>query len=302
MPQRDVERGMRRPDTRSRNQYRREPSVDDPGHHQGHLTSIQKHLVASSGEFIGTFIWLWTSYAGHLMARHQAPGEAPGGGMLHGTLVATALAYALPLLANIWAFYRISGGLFNPAITIGLAAASQLAWDRALFLVPAQLLAALAAGGLVQCMFPWDAGETNTVLAANVSIAKGVFIEMFMTSQLIFVVLMLAAEKQKATYLAPIAIGVAVFGLMICGGYYTGASLNPARSLGSAVAGLSFPGYHWIYWVGPGVGGILGAVYYRIVKLIHYEEVNPGQDHAGDTSHDGGVLPDGATLPRNLYA
>lgn len=96
-------------------------------------------------------------------------------------------------------------------------AAGQLPWDRAIFLFPAQLLAALAAGGLVQCMFPWDVGETNTILATNVSISQGVFIEMFLASQLMFVVLMLAAEKQKATYLAPIAIGIVVFGIMICG-------------------------------------------------------------------------------------
>ncbi|KAF9875406.1 aquaporin [Colletotrichum karsti] len=265
--------------------------------HHGQLSSIQAHMVAASGEFVGTFMWLWTAYAGHLMARHQAPGEAPEGGMLNTTLTSTALAYAFPLLANIWAFYRISGGLFNPAITLGLVVAGQLPWDRALFLFPAQVVAALCAGGLVKCMFPWDVSETNTILATNVSISQGVFIEMFLASQLMFVVLMLAAEKQKATYLAPIAIGIAVFGIMICGGYYTGASINPARSLGSAVAGASFPGYHWIYWVGPGMGGVLGALYYRVVKMIHYEEANPGQDHGGE---NGDALPDGATLPRNM--
>lgn len=84
--------------------------------HHGELSSLEAHLVAASGEFVGTFLWLWTSYAGHLMARHQAPGEAPEGGMLNTTLTSTALAYAFPLLANIWAFYRISGGLFNPAV------------------------------------------------------------------------------------------------------------------------------------------------------------------------------------------
>ncbi|KAL0932283.1 Aquaporin-2-like protein 2 [Colletotrichum truncatum] len=259
-----------------------------------HLSHIEAHLVAASGEFVGTFLWLWTSYAGHLMALHQAPGEAPEGGLLHTTIMAAALAYALPLLANIWAFYRISGGVFNPAITLGLVAAGQLPPKRALFLFPAQLLAALSAAGLVQCMFPWDVSEANTTLATNVSVTQGLFIEMFLTSELIFVVLMLAAEKQKATYLAPMAIGLAVFGLMMGGGIYTGAGLNPARSLGCAVAGSSFPGYHWIYWIGPGLGGLLGAMYYRIVKLIHYEEANPGQDA------EGGALPDGATVPKNL--
>lgn len=88
----------------------------DVSTHHGQLSSIEAHMVAASGEFVGTLMWLWTSFAGHLMARHQAPGEAPEGGLLSTTLTSTALAYAFPLLANIWAFYRISGGLFNPAV------------------------------------------------------------------------------------------------------------------------------------------------------------------------------------------
>lgn len=65
------------------------------------------------------------------------------------------------------------------------------------------------------------------------------------------------------------------------GVFYTGGSLNPARSFGCAVAGRNFPGYHWIYWLGPVLGAALAALYYRFVKWAHYEEVNPGQDSAG---------------------
>lgn len=66
------------------------------------------------------------------------------------------------------------------------------------------------------------------------------------------------------------------------GTYFTGASLNPSRSLGCAVAGRSFPGYHWIYWAGPGLGAVLAAGYYRFVKWAHYEEANPGADVGGE--------------------
>ena len=68
-----------------------------------------------------------------------------------------------------------------------------------LFLFPAQLLACMCAGGLVECMFPGDIGVVNTSLSGGTSIAQGVFIEMFMTAELVFVVLMLAAEKSKST-------------------------------------------------------------------------------------------------------
>jgi len=56
--------------------------------------------------------------------------------------------------------------------------------------------------------------------------------------------------------------------------------LNPARSLGCAVAARSFPGYHWIYWLGPILGSVLATGFYAVVKFLNYEEANPGQDAA----------------------
>ena len=55
-------------------------------------------------------------------------------------------------------------------------------------------------------------------------------------------------------------------------------SLNPARSFGPCVVLGSFPGYHWIYWVGPMLGSILAVLFYRIIKMLEYETANPGQD------------------------
>jgi aquaporin rerated protein, other eukaryote len=75
----------------------------------------------------------------------------------------------------------------------------------------------------------------------------GLFLEMFMTAELVFVVFMLAAEKHKATFLAPIGIGLALFIAELAGVYYTGGSLNPARSFGPAVVAHFFEPYHWIY-------------------------------------------------------
>jgi aquaporin related protein len=149
----------------------------------------------------------------------------------------TALLYGLSLLVNAWAFYRISGGLFNPAVcqvimsalnsiwtvltyhkvTFGLVLAGALPPIRGLFLFPAQILAAMCAGGIAQAMVPGDIGSTNTSLSPGTSVAQGVFIEMFMTAELVFVVLMLAAEKSKDTFIAPIGIGLALFVAMMGG-------------------------------------------------------------------------------------
>lgn len=183
----------------------------------------------------------------------------------------------------------------------------------------------MVAGGLVSAMFSGDISNVNTILVSGTSIAQGLFIEMFLTAQLVFVILMLAVEKSKDTFMAPIGIGLALFVAELSGKlgqfppppllapvlstgqrisptfcacfpppdprftgvYFTGGSLNPARSFGCAVAGRAFPSYHWIYWLGPALGASLAAVYYRFVKWAHYEEANPGQDSTGTDVEEG---------------
>lgn len=75
----------------------------------------------------------------------------------------------------------------------------------------------MCAGGLVEAMFPGNVADVNTLLNGRTSQAQGVFLEMFFTSQLVIVVLMLAKEKSRDTFLAPIGIGLALFVAMIPG-------------------------------------------------------------------------------------
>jgi aquaporin related protein len=166
-------------------------------------------------------------------------------------------------------------------VTLGLCLAGQLPWIRALFLIPSQLLGAISAAALVSCIFPGPISSVNTTLFPGVSIVQGLFIEMFLTSLLIFIVLMLAIEKSKDTFIAPIGIGLTLFVAELAGVSFSGGSLNPARSFGPAVVGGGFVGYHWIYWVGPVLGACVSAGYYRFVKYFEYEEANPGQDSSG---------------------
>jgi len=102
--------------------------------------------------------------------------------------------------------------------------------------------------------------------------------------------------KSKDTFPASVGIGLALFVAELAGesgslsfllrrdkrltGYYSGGPLNPVRSFGPSVAGTWFPGYRWIYWVGPFLGAAVSAGYYRFVKYFNYEEANPGQDSA----------------------
>lgn len=155
-----------------------------------------------------------------------------------------------------------------------------LPWLRGLVLLPAQILGAIVAAALVECMFPGKIGTVNTTLSLGVSIAQGVFIEMFLTTILVFSILMLAAEKSKVTFMAPLGIGLALFVAELAGVAYTGGAVNPARALGPAVVSRSFVGYHWIYWVGPFLGSLATAGLYWFLKFFKYEEANPGQDSA----------------------
>lgn len=162
-------------------------------------------------------------------------------------------------------------------MTLGLYLIGAIKPFRAVSVFIAQIIAAICSAGIVSALFPGPL-NVNTTLGASTSKAQGVFIEMFLTAELIFVVFMLAAEKHKATFLAPVGIGLALFVCEMTGVYFTGGSLNPARSFGPAVVTKNFPGYHWIYWLGPFMGSLLAFGFFRLMKFSEYETVNPGQD------------------------
>lgn len=76
-----------------------------------------------------------------------------------------------------------------------------------------------------------------------------------------------------------LGIGLALFIAELTGVYFTGGSLNPARSFGPAVVNHTFSSYHWIYWLGPILGAIVAAGFYKFIKVLEYETANPGQDN-----------------------
>jgi aquaporin related protein len=147
---------------------------------------------------------------------------------------------------------------------------------RAILVFVAQILAGIAAAAVVHGITPGSL-TVSTTLAEEMNVAQGLFLEMFLTALLILVILMVAVEKHKSTYLAPIAIGIALFVAHMAGVHWTGASLNPARSFGPEVI-AGFQSYDWIYWIGPFLGSLLAVGFYRLMKFLEYETANPGQD------------------------
>lgn len=148
---------------------------------------------------------------------------------------------------------------------------------RGAYVFVAQMLGAMASAGVVKGLLPGPLA-VGTGLSGGTTTAQGLFIEMFLTAQLVFTILMLAVEKHKGTFLAPIGIGLSLFIAELGGVYYTGGSLNPARSFGPCVANKQFPGEHWIYWVGPFLGALIASGFYWFIKGIEFQTANPGQD------------------------
>ncbi|KAF2089953.1 aquaporin-like protein [Saccharata proteae CBS 121410] len=243
---------------------------------------VRNHFIAMMGEFAGTFMFLFFAFSATQVANAAAAGAGTEGGSISqapnaSTLLYISLAFGFSLAVNAWVFFRISGGLFNPAVTLGMCLIGAVGWVRGGLVVIAQILGAISAAGIVSCLFPGPL-NVRTTLGGGTSIVRGLFIEMFLTALLVFTIFMLAAEKHKGTFLAPVGIGLSLFVAELSGVFFTGGSLNPARSFGPDVILHRFSGYHWIYWLGPALGSIVAVGFYRFIKTLEYETANPGQD------------------------
>jgi aquaporin related protein len=237
---------------------------------------VRNALVIVLGEFAGTFMFLLLSFIGAQTALVTNSPSDPTAPLLPFSLMYIAASFGTALAVNVWIFYRVSGGMFNPAVSLGLVLVGAVPPLHALAIIPTQLVAAMAAAGITDALLPGPLLVTNS-LSNGTSVAQGVFIEMFLTAQLVLTVYFLAVEKHRSTHLAPIGIGISVFIAHICATNWTGTSINPARSLGpSVVAG--FHGYDWIYYVGPFMGSLLAFGCYKIFKALEYQTANPGQD------------------------
>lgn len=258
---------------------------------QKYRLRLKNHFLAMIGEFVGTVLFTFFAFGGAQVANipstsitgstttansgstNAATAQAPN----TSSLQFIALSFGFSLTVNAWVFFRISGGLFNPAISLGLALVGVITPIRAALLSVAQCLGAITGAALIQCLLPGPLYIT-TRLSATMSPVRGLFLEMFLTAMLMLTIFLLAAEKSKTTFLAPVGIGLALFITQLVGVYYTGGAVNPARSLGPDVVIRQFPHYAWIYYVGPILGTILAAGFYKMMKVLHYETVTPDAD------------------------
>jgi len=220
-------------------------------------------LKAALAEFISTLIFVFAG-EGSGMAFAKLTDDAsttPAG------LVAVALAHAFGLFVAVAIGANISGGHVNPAVTFGAFVGGHISLLKGILYWIAQLLGATVACGLLK--FTTGGLSTSAFsLSSGVGTWNAVVFEIVMTFGLVYTVYATALDPKKGNIgiLAPVCIGFIVGANILAGGAFDGASMNPARAFGPALVSWSWAG-HWIYWVGPLIGGGLAGIVYELFFL-----------------------------------
>lgn len=184
-------------------------------------------------------------------------------GGLAGGSASLALAPGLSLLALVLLFGGVSQAHFNPAVSLGMALAGRLPKGRLVPYVAAQCAGALGAGLLLRVLL------RSSVLGTTTSAMPGLaalMVEALLTFWLVWVYLSVT-EKDVPLLNAALALSATLAGAIFWAGHLTGASMNPARSLGPALAAWDFSDL-WIYLIGPCVGAAAAALGYRWFKKL----------------------------------
>jgi MIP family channel proteins len=178
-----------------------------------------------------------------------------------------ALASGLVVSTIIVGLGHVSGAHINPAVTLSFLAVAEIDIIRALFYIAIQLLGAISASSLLKSIAPpkTQGYLGMTMITDDVSVADAVIVEVIITFILCFTVHAICDKRRDDIGGSKVvAVGIAVVIGCLFGGPYTGASMNPARSFGPAVA-MNLWKNHWVYWIGPLVGSALSALVYRFL-------------------------------------
>lgn len=216
-----------------------------------------------------------------------------GGGAIivtaSGDLVAIALAHGLAIGLMVAAAGHITGGLYNPALTVGLVLARRLAIDKGVVYIVSQLAGCAVAALALTAIFP-DA-SVDAVSLGVPAIADGIgtggalLAEAIATFFLMYAVFGTAIDSRGARAIAPLVIGLVITVGVLAIGPITGAALNPARAFGPALVQGEWAD-QWIYWVGPIIGAAIAALLYSEL-LMGPRDVSTGEP----TPDEGGTAP-----------
>jgi aquaporin Z len=229
-------------------------------------------------EFLGTFVLVLGGTGSAVLAANLVDPNT-GSNELGIGLLGVSLAFGLTVLVMAYGVGHISGGHFNPAVTVGLVVGKRFPARDAIPYIVTQVIAAIAASGVVLAIAAGKAGSSASAvreggLAANgygdlspegFSLGAGIIAELVLTA--IFVIVIMGVTGRKAPKgFAAIAIGLALTLIHLISIPVTNTSVNPARSTGPALlAGGEYIGQLWMFWLVPLAGGIIGALIYNFV-------------------------------------
>jgi aquaporin Z len=229
---------------------------------------MQKKLAA---EFFGTF-WLVLGGCGSAVLAAAFPNVGIG-------LLGVSFAFGLTVLTMAYAVGGISGGHFNPAVSVGLATAGRFSWGSVIPYVIAQVIGAIVAAGVLYLIASGKAGfaidpaapgafATNgydTHSPGGYSFLAALICEIVMTAFFLIIILGATGKSVPAGF-APIAIGLGLTLIHLISIPVTNTSVNPARSTGPALfaGGLALQQL-WLFWVAPLVGGALGGLVHKVL-------------------------------------
>ncbi len=217
------------------------------------MRADRRALIA---EFIGTFGLIFMG-AGAIVVDSHIGGRVG--------IVGIALAHGLAIFLGVSFSAHISGGHLNPAVTAGFLVTKRMAPNVGLAYMAAQLLGGIVAAIILKAIMP-GAAAGRTALGTpgpglGVDAVQALVVEFILTFFLVFVIFGTAVDPRGPKAIFPLCIGMTVTMDILAGAPLTGASMNPARSLGPALIANSWVA-HWVYWLGPILGGAFAGWLY----------------------------------------
>jgi MIP family channel proteins len=217
---------------------------------------VPKKVQAWAAELVGTYAFVTIIVASVIVST---------GGLADYGLLGIATAHGVALAAMVSTFAALSGSHFNPAVTLSSWIGRKLSGSDAIGYVVAQIAGGLAAGLTLRVVFAesaWRPSNLGTP-GLTVSSGKGLFLEALFTFFLLLSIWGTGFDERGAK-VGGIAIGFTLFGLLLIDGPLTGAGLNQARYLASAVVSGHVDDW-WVYIVGPAIGGLAAGILYPTV-------------------------------------
>jgi len=181
------------------------------------------------------------------------------------TLPGIAIVWGLAVMVLVYSVGHISGAHFNPAVTVAFATCKRFPWKQVPAYVSAQLIGATLASGTLRLMFTGHQNQFAGTMPAGSNLQTFV-LEFIITFYLMFVISGVATDNRAIGELAGLAIGSTILLNVMIAGPISGASMNPARTLGPAIVHSKYDSV-WVYLLATILGAISGAWVYNIIRF-----------------------------------